>query len=230
MNHHGRSWGAGEGLFGSGLRVFVSVCVVCVWVGLVSKRGPLPAAWPALCLPSLPPGLVDFSQPRSLRVMPPTVDAAWSSAAFMPSARAFKHFPTAPLISITHGAPQAFRCHKKDFNPTAWQVSACPSSLTPVGGWLAQKLFSSAACGAGEQILAAWSGAQGSSYAHPPPHPILPGAVPLQVPEASLWRRDRAWRGLLAPLALWHGSGLTHGLGEASGLSCGTEGIPLAHP
>lgn len=147
--------------------VCVCVCCVCLgWAGL--QAGP-----PSLLLglhcasPHCHQAWWISSQPWSLRVLPPTVDAAWSSAAFTPSARAFKHFPTAPLISITHGAPQAFRRHKQDFKPTAWQVSACPSSLTPVGGWLAQKLFSSAACGAGEQILAAWSGAQGSSSARP---------------------------------------------------------------
>lgn len=95
---------------------------------------PTPSAFP-----SVPPGLMDFFP----ATVPPyqgllLLMFAWTSAAFMPLACAFTHFHTEPLVSITPGALQAFRCRKQDLNPTGRQISVHPSSLTPVGGWLPQ--------------------------------------------------------------------------------------------
>lgn len=150
MGGHGR-WGRG----------CMCLCLsVSVWAAL--QAGPLSRPPGLHCTTTRPGGTPPSFGPSSLR--PLTVDAAWSSAAFMPLACAFKLFPTAPLISVTHGALQAFRCHKQDLNPTVWQASVPFFSLTLVGGWL-----SSVACGAGEWILVGWSRAQGpfSSYSVP---------------------------------------------------------------
>lgn len=136
VNHHGRSWWGVRAV----LQWAVRVCVcLCVCLGLVSSQDFPPPLPTLLASPSLPPGLVDFLPHPSLGPSiprPPAVDVAWNYAAFMPLACAFKHFHIAPLVSITHGALQAFRCQKQDLKPTGRQVSAHPSSLTSVGGWL----------------------------------------------------------------------------------------------
>lgn len=89
MGGHGR----GEGLFCSGLCVFVCVSV-CVW-GWSAGGGPLPSIFAHTMyffLAATRPGKI-FSQPLSLPINASYVDTAWSSAAFLPLACAFKHFP-----------------------------------------------------------------------------------------------------------------------------------------
>lgn len=153
--------------------------------------------------------------------MPPTVDTSRSSAAFLPLACVFKHFPTVPTVSITHGAPQAFRGHKQALNPTVWQASAHPSSLTSMGGWLTQELLSSGVCDAGEWVMAAWSRTQGPFSA--PPR----DAVSLQASKAASvrWCPRLVWPvsspGAVAPS--W-----AHRLGDASGTSFGMSSCGAA--
>lgn len=103
----GMGWRVWEGPFCSRL----SLCVC--WspgrgpslpTSAYTMRFSLIATRPGGC----PPGCSPSSS------LSPTVDAAWSSSAFVPLACAFKHFPMMPLVSITHSAPQAFKCHKQD--------------------------------------------------------------------------------------------------------------------
>lgn len=172
--------GGGAGLFCSGLCVFVSVCVF----GLLSRQHSL-----SCCLACTRSPLVATrpgGSPASLGPSPwmlPTVDAASA-----PSALGFQTFPHSALTSLTHRAPQAFRCYKQDLNPMVWQVSACPSSLTPVGGWLAQRRLHSAACGAGEQDSGCLVWSPGTLLCSS--HPVLQ-EVSLQIPQASVVRQTQ---------------------------------------
>ena len=150
--------------------------------------------------------------------MPPTVDTSRSSAAFLPMKTCVF---TVPTVSITHGAPQAFRGHKQALNPTVWQASAHPSSLTSMGGWLSQELLSSGVCDAGEWVMAAWSRTQGPFSA--PPR----DTVSLQASKAASVRR--------CPRLVWPVSSLgavapswAHCLGDASGTSFGMSSCGAA--
>lgn len=139
VNHHGRSRRGAGAVLQWAVCVFVSVCA-CVW-GWSPVRARFPTPSPTLLAsPSLPlPGPAD-SLPRPglgpSTPRPPAVDGARNCAAFVPWACAFKRFHAAPLVSITHGALQAFRCQKQDLKPAGRQVSAHPSSLPSAGGRL----------------------------------------------------------------------------------------------
>lgn len=72
-------------------RVCVCVCL-CVCLGLVSRQGPFPPPLPT------PAAFPSPCSPLSLHTKATSCEAAWTSAAFMPSVCAVKHFHGASLI------------------------------------------------------------------------------------------------------------------------------------
>lgn len=128
VNHHGRSRGWAE-----------CVCV-CVCAGGGQSEGggcsPGRASFPLRPLPSmlpdttsccvLLPGWRISSQPHPSAATPPTLEAAWGSAALGPKIPLLSHPPRPACLQM----PQA------RLQPPVWQVPACLSSLTPVGGRL----------------------------------------------------------------------------------------------
>lgn len=171
--------GGGGGCFAVGC-----VCLCLSVFGLLSRQHSLRCylACTRSPLVATRPG----GSPASLGPSPwmlPTVDAA-----FVPLALGFQTFPHSALTSLTHRTPQAFRCHKQDLNPTVWQVSARPSSLTPMGGWLTQRRLHSAAIGAGEQDSGCLVWSPGTLFCSS--HPVLQ-EVSLQIPQASVVRQTQ---------------------------------------
>lgn len=123
--------GGRGGLFCSGLCASVSVSAF----GLLPRQHSLRCC--VACTGSPLAATGPGGSPASLGPSPwmvPTADAA-----FVRLALDFQTFPHSALTSLTHRAPRAFRRHRQDFNATAWQVSAGPSSLTSDPcGWVAR--------------------------------------------------------------------------------------------
>lgn len=173
--------GGRGGLFCSGLCASVSVSAF----GLLPRQHALRCCLACTGSPLAATG--PGGSPASIGPSPwmlPTADVA-----FVPLALGFQTFPHSALTSLTHRAPRAFRCHRQDFNATVWQVSARPSSLTPVGGWLAQRRLHSAACAAGGQDSGCLVWSPGTLLCSS--HPVLQGEVSLQVPRAPVVRQTQ---------------------------------------
>lgn len=213
--------GGRGGLFCSGLCASVSVSAF----GLLPRQHSLRCC--VACTGSPLAATGPGGSPASLGPSPwmvPTADAA-----FVRLALDFQTFPHSALTSLTHRAPRAFRRHRQDFNATAWQVSAGPSSLTSDPcGWVARPEaapFSRLCC---------WGARFWLSGLEPRDRPLLlppcsaRGGLPAGA-SGSCGQADPAWHGLSVPLVPWHGSGPVRGLGEARGASCGRGDSP-AHP